>query len=225
MALLLTCVALPQARADFVQIGSTYTVDNTNFVDTFTQNVTFDGTGVNKSIDSGQLQINEQVFPTGQNGAWIQFNFSTTQGGPLASDATALWETQLENLAFAQPLIYDGFFVYFSHNGTPFSNIEAGDFDDVETNPVTGSGEVLGINVTPAGPFTSIGLFAFISPYDRLDTNYNIDSAAANGFSLAFHVDLANPVPEPGTLTLLGAGVGSLSLGIWRRRKPPAAAF
>jgi hypothetical protein len=78
--------AAAPARADFVQIGSNFDVDNTNFLDTFSQSVTFTGTGQNAAIDGGKLLINEQVFPTGSSGAWVEFNFTTAGGGPLEGE-------------------------------------------------------------------------------------------------------------------------------------------
>jgi hypothetical protein len=221
-ALLLAGGAARQARAGVVQTGGTYTLNNINFVDNFSTSVTLDGTGVNKPIDNGQLFINEQIFPTGPNGAWVQFNFSTANGGPLAGNLNAHWETDIGSIPFTTPVVYDGFFSYFSVNGVPFSNILAGDFTDVETNPVTGVGQVLGTAVTPSSPLTSLSVYEFFDPYSILQSQNNIDPMTANGFSLAVHVD--NLVPEPGGMTLVGVALGGLITGAWRRRRRAASA-
>jgi hypothetical protein len=205
-----------RARADFVQIGSTFNVENTNFVDTFSQSVTFSGTGTNTSIDGGKLLINEQVFPTGPGGAWIVFNFATASGGLLAGNVNANWQAEIENVQFATSLVVDDHFCYFSVNGDPFSNLVGGDGFTVETNPVTGTGEVLEFGNTPGSPKTSEGFFVFADPYTVIEI-HNLNPDTANGFTMAFHVDLPNPVPEPSALTLLAAGLGVLSTRSWRR--------
>jgi hypothetical protein len=218
--LLLSSSAAPHARADLFQIGSTFDVNNTNFLDTFFQGVTFTGNGVNTLIDGGKLNLNEQVFATGPAGAWVQFNFATVSGGPLAGDINANWHAEVDNVQTTAPAIFDGYFAFFGVNGTPFSNIlPFGNFN-VETNPVTGIGEVYGVDITPSGPFTSFDAFAELDPYSVL-SSVNIDPNAANTFSIAFHVDLPNPVPEPASLTLLALGVAGVA-GYGRRRRSAA---
>jgi hypothetical protein len=219
LTLFLTGAVARQARADFVSIGGTYSVNNTNFVDTFTQNVTFDGTGVNKSIDGGKLLINEQVSPTGTKGAWIVFNYSTSNGGPLAGDINGNWQAEVDSIPFTTPVVFDGLFAGFSANGVPFSNVQAGDFSGVETNPVTGNGEVLFDNITPSSPLTSLDAFVFFNPYSVLGSDNNIDPNTANGHTFGVHVDLPSAVPEPSTLTLLGVGIGGVFARAWRHRR------
>jgi hypothetical protein len=212
--------AAAPARAGFVQTGSSFNVDNTNFIDTFSQSVTFTGTGQNTAIDGGKLLINEQVFPTGASGAWVQFSFTTAGGGPLAGNLNANWQAEIENVHFATTLVVDDHFCYFSANGVPFSNLKGDSSSNVETNPVTGTGEVLEFDNTPGQPKTSEGFFVFADPYTFVQT-HNVNPETANGFTMAFHVDLPNPVPEPSTLTLLSTGIGLLCARSWRRQKRP----
>ena len=77
LAVLLSGISTPSARAELITFGMPYTVNNTNFPTTFVQNVIFDGTGVNKPIDGGLLQINDMTFATGPTSEWVAFNFST----------------------------------------------------------------------------------------------------------------------------------------------------
>jgi hypothetical protein len=116
----------------------------------------------------------------------------------------------------------DDHFCYYSANGVPFSNLQAGDGFNVETNPVTGTGEVLEAGNTPGQPKTTEGFFFFADPYTIVQI-HNVNPETANGFAMAFHVDLPNPVPEPSTLTLLSAGAGLLCAGSWRRHQRPWA--
>jgi hypothetical protein len=122
--------AAAPARAGAVQIGSTFDVENTNFVDTFNQAVTFTGTGQNTSIDGGKLLVNEKVVPTGSRGAWIVFNLSTANGGPLAGNSSAKWEAAIENIHFTTDYVVDDHFASFSLNGVPFSNLKSADHGD-----------------------------------------------------------------------------------------------
>jgi hypothetical protein len=211
-------LAVSPARAGVVQIGSQFTVNNTNFVDTFSQTVTFDGTGTNTVIDAGKLLINEQVFPTAGGGAWVEFNFATAGGGPLAGNLNAKWQAEIEGVHFTTPLLVDDHFDYFSANGVPFSNLVGGDGSNVETNPITGTGQVLEFGSTPTGPKTTEGFFVFADPYTFI-ANHNVNPETANGFTMAFHVDLPNPVPEPSTLTLLSVCGLAVATRTLRRRK------
>jgi hypothetical protein len=218
--LVLSALASGRAHADFVHIGSKFSVDNTNFIDSFSQSVTFDGTGQNTAIDGGKLLINEQVFATGPGGAWVEFNFTTVNGGPLAGNLNANWQAEIEDVHFTTPLVVDDHFCYFTANGVPFSNLVGNGTFNVGTNPITGTGEVLEFGATPTPPKTTEGFFVFADPYTFIQT-HNINPETANGFSMAFHVDLPNPVPEPSTLALLSAGVLALTTRLHRQRKRP----
>src|SRR5262245_1704977 len=78
------------ARARLILAGGTYTVAGTNFVTNYSQNVTV-ADGVTQSVNSGQLNLKLTVVPDGPNAEWDVFQFSTTNGGPLAGNLNAAW--------------------------------------------------------------------------------------------------------------------------------------
>ncbi len=221
----LLCV-MGQAQAGLVDVGSQYSVSNTNFVGTFTTNVTLDG--LNSVIDSGQLNVSETIVPDGPNSVWVVFNFSTVSGGPLAGNTNAFWQSQINNIQFTTPVALDAFFEYWDLNGTAFSGItDLFSNTHVALNPITGVGETYfsGFFV-PGAANTTQSLFTFLNPYSQLG-GQNIDPSTANGWHIAGHYTSPTPVigvPEPGTLTPAGLGaIGLIAGGLRRRWRKTAA--
>jgi hypothetical protein len=218
--LILTAIpAGPPARAGLIVAGSQYTVNNVNFVDTFSENVAFDGIGTVKIIDNGRLMISENEYSTGANSEWVQFNVSTTDGGPLAGDLSAAWQGELDNLQFKVPVAFDAIFSYWTDRGVPFPNIQPL-FGNaiVTTNPLTGNGEVYLGTDPGATPQMTESMYDWLSPYDQL-SGVGIDPNTANGWHIAGHFTARSITPEPGALVLFALGApGALGLW-WRRRK------
>jgi hypothetical protein len=71
-------------------------------------------------------------------------------------------------------------------------------------------------------PKSTEGFFVDFDPYTFIKA-FNVNPATANGYTMAVHVDLPNPVPEPSTLTLLSVVAGAACARSWRQRKRPAA--
>jgi PEP-CTERM motif len=85
----------------------------------------------------------------------------------------------------------------------------------VETNPVTGLGQVFGqaysIDLTTA--FSGDGA---ASPFGTTLTTWGFDPAATNEFQIGFLLDPV-PAPEPTSAPLLLGGIAAL--GVTRRRR------
>ncbi len=203
------------AKAGLVNVGSQYTFNGTNFIDNNSANVTLDQS--TKTIDGGRLSISEDVLTTGPNSEWVEFNLSSTSGGPLAGNVNGGWRGEIDNISFNVPVALDAFFVYWDQNGQPFANIDPFFSNTtVTTNPMTGTGEVyLGLVSGDSLALTK-SLFTDLQPYSQL-SGVNIDPNAANSWHIAGHYS-APSVPEPSTLALLALGAPALVAGARRRR-------
>ena len=99
LAVLLLLAAAHDAHAGWL-IGSSYQLDFTNFPVDSSTTATLDLT--TKTVNTN-LTVTEQIFQDGPNSQWIDFNFKTIDGGPLASNLNSNWQININGVEVAPP--------------------------------------------------------------------------------------------------------------------------
>ncbi|MFO0957165.1 MAG: PEP-CTERM sorting domain-containing protein [Isosphaeraceae bacterium] len=205
LGLALSLSAAP-ARADFL-IGGTYQLELTNAPVTATTTQTLNLVA-NKTVASN-LMLTEKIYQDGPNAQWVEFNFRTIDGGPLAGNFNAGWQTYIRSIDLTGPGRFTDFYVYFSHDGTPFSPLNpffGVPIAPIPTNPSLGPAWVG--SIPNPQPQTTIDLFTQVSPYSFL-ANSGVNINTANSYTIAGRVAA---VPEPSSVALTGLGLAGLGL-------------
>jgi hypothetical protein len=217
LAVLLLLASAHDAHAGWL-IGSSYQLDFTNFPVDSSTTATLDLT--TKTVNTN-LTVTEQIFPDGPNSQWIDFNFKTIDGGPLASNFGSNWQININGVEVAAPSLGSGFYFYWTVNDAPVASIvpfgSFGGVAPIPTDPSAGSAYVVD-GFPPFGPQSSFDAFAFVSPYSFIGSG-GMDPATANGFHVGIRETNAQSVPEPTSLSLGGFGVLGLFGYIRRGRR------
>lgn len=213
------------AQADIIQIGSPLSFGGTNLpgtcVDTTCQTATTFGPA-SVLIDGGALTLSETQVADGPNAEWDEWSISTVTGGAIAGDINGDWEITM-TYDLSAPAFFDQVANQWTVNGTP-------------TNPLNNFGGICCATATNPSPITGEAYYnsgfsaplaagteagwnqIFVNPYSFAAAG-GVNPATANGFNFALHFTLQNPVPEPGTLWLLG---GALAVVPFLRRRRAA---
>src|ERR1700735_1174902 len=99
LAVLLLSAMAHEARAGWL-VGSSYQLDFINFPVTSSTTATLDLT---TKVVNTDLTVGEQIFQDGPSSQWIDFNFKTIDGGPLASNLNANWQININGVDVAAP--------------------------------------------------------------------------------------------------------------------------
>jgi|SRR5271165_6939582 hypothetical protein len=207
--------------AGFVE-GSTYHLDFVNFPDTFSADVTLDQT--TKSLDNGNLLLSETIVPVNPDVQWLEFNFRTPNGRPLANNLNALWQVSVTGLQLSQPANFTSVFSYWSLNGTPVSPIQ--NFGELTgagaTNPIDPAQSPVyfnsGFSADHGNP-ASFTPLAFSNPYNFIFLG-GMNPATDNDFHFGVQfTNTTSAIPEPASMLMLTVGLIGVAPVVWLKRR------
>ena len=227
VALVMAATIVTSAQAGPIQVGGTYKVTNTNFPNTFesrdlTINSTAKAIGATTVGGPTTLTVRERITATSSEAEWIEWIFEKPDA-PLADVTTGGWKTEIFNVPVTTPVIYDGFFVYWTIDGHAAQNITTiTGLGAPRVNPLNSAHLVYGGFFPATGPFTGpLSFDAFLTNYAAGIAQGNMDINQINGFVVGAHLTTAvgaELVPEPSSITMLAIGGIALCGYGWRRK-------
>lgn len=219
----------PSVRADLFSPGATLdvTYEDPSTGIRYTQTVPFNPNGTAMILEHG-LSISEQTLVVSPTKEWVQFDLTTTNGGPLTF-YNEYFDVNFNNVNLTQTAGWIGNYLAFTLNGKT-----SGDpfFYPLFPDPINPSvGDVAGNFYTElmSSPFHGnvffpnppAAYYMFATPVGAFLSSWGTDPNV-NGFLAGVELQADQPfstVPEPSTLALGTAGLFSLAIGGWRRRK------
>jgi PEP-CTERM motif len=200
-------------------VGSSYSINITNGPNgNVNTNVTLDLT--TKTI-SPNLTVTEKLFADGPDSQWIELDFRTLNGGPLAANFNGHWQFDIAGLDVDTPSLGSGFYFYWSINGTPDQTISPfggiGGIIPIPTNP--GAGPTYSAIGFPPFAAPDFGTFLFVNPYNFINAG-GMNPSEVNGFHMGVRISNATPsgvIPEPSSMLIM-AGLGLITVVRRQRR-------
>jgi streptogramin lyase len=193
------------------------TIAATNFFNDYNQIVPFTQTPT--LVDNGYFTVTATVYPdpTDPNSQWVDYNFQSVNGGPLASNPQGFWQAYLTNIPLTVAGTFTGTQYYWTVNGAAAPNITA----ISGLNPVVPNlfnpalGLAYGSTFQGSTPLSLFNVFAALSGYASALQEGSMDPGAINGFHLAARttggafggatVSVGNPGVSVGNVTLVSA--------------------
>lgn len=183
MLCVLLLVFVPLAAAANPIPGAPYQVGGRNFPTDFITTVNFDGQP--KFVNGGAVDVTESSTPV-PGAVWLEWTFTTVNGGPLAGNPSGVWGLGARDLHFPQPVIHRGgvgtAFVYFTIDGVPQPMSLGSAPGAIGAHPLDPSIQSVWLYDSVPGPLGDVQeLIFFLQPYASSLAGFGPDPARVNG--------------------------------------------